>query len=103
MQVKRLNGNGLGLTEHELTSADGYALGSMELEKERLALLSSRDEDGRILLRAPAAYAMDVADPEREWTFYRPQCAELLIDAGALVEPSVWEGVIGTGASGMLQ
>jgi hypothetical protein len=31
---------------------------------------------------------MDVSDPSREQTYYRPQCAELLIDAGSLVEPS---------------
>ena len=66
-------------------------------------LLSWRWEDGRVFLHATTAYAMDVSDPAREEMFYRPQCAELLIDAGALIEPSVWEGVIGTGASGMLQ
>jgi hypothetical protein len=66
-------------------------------------LLSWRREDGRVFLHATTAYANDVFDPAREQTFYRPQCTELLIYAGALIEPSVWEGVIGTGASGMMQ
>jgi hypothetical protein len=74
-----------------------------QLIAEYPGLLSWRHQDGRVFLHATTAYANDVSDPEREQTFYRPQCAELLIDAGALVEPSVWEGVIGTGASGMLQ
>ena len=74
-----------------------------QLITEYPGLLSWRYEGGHVLLHATTAYAMDVSDPAREEMFYRPQCAELLIDAGALVEPSVWEGVIGTGASGMLQ
>ena len=74
-----------------------------QLIAEYPALLSWRDERGEVLLHATTAYAMDVSDPERERTFYRPECAELLIDAGAMVEPSVWERVIGTGASGMLE
>ncbi len=74
-----------------------------QLIAEYPALLSWRREDGRVFLHATTAYANDVSDPAREQTFYRPQCAELLIDSGALIEPSVWEGVIGTGASGMLQ
>jgi hypothetical protein len=67
------------------------------------ALLSWRDEFGGILLHATTAFAMDVSDPNRERQFYRPDCAAVLIDAGAVMEPSVWEGVIGTGATGMLQ
>jgi hypothetical protein len=74
-----------------------------QLVAEYPALLLWRDGRGEVLLHATTAYAMDVSDPERERTFYRPDCAELLIDTGAVVEPSVWERVIGTGASGMLQ
>jgi hypothetical protein len=74
-----------------------------QLISEYPALLSWRNEGGFVLLHATTPYAMDVSDPAREETFYRPQCAELLINAGALVTPSVWECVIGTGASGMLQ
>jgi hypothetical protein len=67
------------------------------------ALLSWRDEWGGVLMHATTAFAMDVSDPNRERQFYRPDCAALLIGAGAVIEPSVWEGVIGTGAAGMLQ
>ena len=67
------------------------------------ALLSWRDEeDHLVLLHAAAAYAIGVSDPETEKTFFRPQCTELLIDAGARVEPSMWERAIQSGALGML-
>ena len=66
-------------------------------------MLSWHDDFGQVLLHATTAFAMDVSDPQREAQFYRPDCAALLIDAGALIEPSVWQGIIGTGASGMLQ
>lgn len=66
-------------------------------------LLSWRDENGRGLLRATLAFANNVTDPAREQMYCRPACAELLIDAGAKVEASIWESVIGTGAAQMLQ
>ena len=67
------------------------------------ALLSCRQEDGCfVLLHATVAYAIDVSDPEREKTYFRPQCTELLIDAGARIEPSMWERVIDAGAAAML-
>jgi hypothetical protein len=74
-----------------------------QLLAEHPALLSWHDDFGRVLLHATTAFAMDVSDPQREAQFYRPDCAALLIDAGAAIEPSVWQGIIGTGASGMLQ
>lgn len=74
-----------------------------QLLAEYPALLSWRDEFDRVLLHATTAFALDVSDPDRERQFYRPECAEILIDAGAAVEPSVWQGVIGTGAAGMLR
>jgi hypothetical protein len=74
-----------------------------QLIAEYPALLSCRQEDGCLaLLHATVPYAMDVSDPEREKTFFRPQCTELLIDAGARVEPSLWERAIQSGALGML-
>jgi hypothetical protein len=102
--LKRL-GKGLEWAAQEA----GNAIHENDLERLRQliadypALLSWHNAEGRVLLYATTAYAMDVSDPGREQTYYRPQCAELLIDAGALVEPSVWKGVIDTGASGMLQ
>jgi hypothetical protein len=45
----------------------------------------------------------DSFDPERERIFTRAACAELLIDAGAVVTPSVCEGLIESRARGLLQ
>jgi len=42
-------------------------------------------------------------DPDREQVFTRAACAELLIDAGAVVTPSVCEGILESRASGLLQ
>jgi hypothetical protein len=38
--------------------------------------------------------ADDVGDPQRERDFTRAACAELLIDAGAVVAPSVCESIL---------
>ncbi len=54
------------------------------------------------LLGAASPYG-DCFDPEKEAIFTRPACAELLIDAGATVAPSVWNGVIDLGARGLLR
>jgi hypothetical protein len=54
------------------------------------------------LLQATTPYAMDVSDPKREAEFCRPDCAAVLIDAGALVTPSVWDILIRCGAAGMM-
>jgi hypothetical protein len=45
---------------------------------------------------------MDVSDPTREAEFCRPACAAVLIDAGALVTPSVWDILIRSAAAGMM-
>src|SRR5689334_18313112 len=65
------------------------------------ALVSWRDGD-ETLLDSTTSYAMDCSVPERERTYTRPVAAEMLIDAGAIVERKTWEHVIRTGASGML-
>jgi hypothetical protein len=61
---------------------------------EHSGLLTWRDEAGHPLLQATTPYAMDVSDPRREAEFCRPDCAAVLIDAGALVTPSVWNILI---------
>jgi len=66
------------------------------------ALISWHDGDGT-LLNATTAWAMDVSDPAREETFYRPSCADLLIDSGAAIEPEWLQRIISTGAAGMLR
>jgi hypothetical protein len=67
------------------------------------ALLSWQGGDGNsgLLGFATGAYG-DAFDPERERWFTREACAELLIDAGAVVTPSVCEGLIYSRARGLL-
>jgi len=74
-----------------------------QLLAEYPALLSWRaDEKGRgVLGMATSAYG-DAGDPDREQWFTRGACAEALIDAGAIVTPSVCEGVLQSRARGML-
>ena len=69
---------------------------------EHRGLLAWRDEEGHPLLQATTPYAMDVSDPAREAEFCRPACAAVLIDAGALVTPSVWDVLIRSAAAGMM-
>ena len=75
-----------------------------QLLAEYPALLSwqGNDSKGGLLGIATGAYG-DAGDPERERWFTRAACAELLIDAGAVVMPSVCEGLIQSRARGLLQ
>jgi hypothetical protein len=75
-----------------------------QLLAEYPALLSWRanDDDGGLLGMATGAYG-DSFDPDREQTFTRAACAELLIDAGAVVTPSVCEALIESRARRLLQ
>lgn len=66
------------------------------------ALLGFRGEDGETLLSAAVSSFGDSGHPEREQAFTRPACAELLIDAGALVDPKLWRDVVTSRADGML-
>jgi hypothetical protein len=78
--------------------------GLKQLLAEYPALLSWHgDADvGGLLGMATDAYG-DAGDPERERWFTRPACAELLIDAGAVVTPSVLDGMLQSRAKGLLQ
>ena len=60
------------------------------------------DEAGGLVGMATGAYA-DAGDPQREQWFTRRACAELLIDAGAMVMPSVCEGLLESRARGLLE
>jgi hypothetical protein len=75
-----------------------------QLLAEYPALLSWRaDEKGRGLLgMATGAYG-DAGDAQREEWFTRGACAELLIDAGAVVAPSVCESILQARARGLLE
>ena len=75
-----------------------------QLLAEYPALLSwqGNDGDGGLLGMATGSYG-DSFDPSSERHFTRPACAELLIDAGAVVTPSVCDGLIESRARGLLQ
>jgi hypothetical protein len=75
-----------------------------QLLDEYPALLSWRGEgdDGGLLGMATASFG-DSGDPERERQFTRTACAELLIDAGAVVRTSVCDGLVASRAKGLLQ
>ena len=78
--------------------------GLKQLLAEYPGLLSwSGDPHGRGLLGfATGAYG-DAFGPEREGWFTRKACAAVLIDAGAVVAPSVLTGVLDSRAVGLLQ
>ena len=74
-----------------------------QLLAEYPALLSwGSDDDGGLLGLATGSYG-DSFDPISEEHFTRAACAELLIDAGAVVMPSVCEGLLRSHAKGLLQ
>jgi hypothetical protein len=75
-----------------------------QLLTEHPALLSWRGEEdeGGLLGMATTAFG-DSGDPEREQWFTRAACAELLIDAGAIVLPSVCDSIAESRAKGLLQ
>jgi hypothetical protein len=74
-----------------------------QLLAEYPALLSWRadDTDGGLLGMATSSYG-DSFDPISEEHFTRAACAELLVDAGAVVMPSVYEGLLKSRARGLL-
>jgi hypothetical protein len=75
-----------------------------QLLAEYPALLSwhSNDFEGGLLGIATGAYG-DAFDTDREQVFTRAACADLLIDAGSVVMPSVCEGLLTSRARGLLQ
>ena len=75
-----------------------------QLIAEHPALLSwhSDEEPGGVLGMATGAYG-DCFDPGREQSFTRAACAEILIDAGAVVRPSVVNGLLDSRARALMQ
>ncbi len=77
--------------------------GLRQLLTEYPGLLSWRaDENDTGLLGMATESFGDSFDPSREQQYTRPACAEVLIDAGAVVLPSVCEGLIASRARGLL-
>ncbi len=60
------------------------------------------DGEGGLLGNAARSFG-DSFDISREQIFTRAECAELLIDAGAVVMPSVSDGILDSRARGLLQ
>ena len=83
---------------------DNDAARLKQLLAEYPALLSWRNSttDGGLLGLATSSYG-DSFDASREQAFTRAACAELLIDAGAAVTPSIVDGLIQSRARGLLQ
>ena len=74
-----------------------------ELLSEFPDLLFWRDpESGEVLLQATTSYANSPGDDQEE-VWNRPECAELLLNAGALVDSRVVLRILQTGARGMLE
>lgn len=104
---KRL-GSGLDLAAAQARRAihDNDLPRLKQLLAEHLGLLSwrssDRDSDGGLLGFATGSYG-DSFDPANEQAFTRAACAELLIDSGAVIAPSVPEGLIASRARGLLE
>jgi hypothetical protein len=103
-EVLKRTGKGLewALSEARRAIQDNDVERLKTLLAEHSGLLAWHDEAGHPLLQATTPYAMDVSDPKREAEFCRPDCAAVLVDAGALVTPSVWDSLIRCAAAGMM-
>jgi hypothetical protein len=105
-EVSRRLGTGLewAVTQARRVIHDNDVERLKQLVAEYPTLLAWRgdDSDGGLLGMATGAYG-DSFDPERERAFTRAACAELLIDAGAVVTPTVCEGILQSRARGLLR
>jgi hypothetical protein len=104
-EVKQRLGRGLewALSQARRRIHDNDTEGLRQLLAEYPALLSWRadENDGGLLGMATGSYG-DSFDPSREQIFTRAACAEFLIDAGAVIAPSVCDGLIASRARGLL-
>jgi len=104
-EVKQRLGSGLewAVSQARRRIHDHDIEGLRQLLVEYPALLSWRadESDGGLLGMATGSYG-DSFDPSREQIYTRAACAELLIDAGAVVAPSVCDGLIASRAKGLL-
>ena len=104
-EVSKRLGNGLewAVTQARRAIHDNEVDRLRQLLAEYPALLSWRgdEKEPSVLEMATGSYG-DSFDPERERNFTRGACAELLIDAGAVVMPAVCEGILESRARGLL-
>jgi hypothetical protein len=103
--VLRLEGKGLewAAAEAERAIHDNSVERLTQLVREYPALISWRGDSGESLLGIAAGSFGDSGDPYREQMFTRLECAEFLLDAGAIANPAIWEDAIRARAKGVLQ
>ncbi len=103
--VRKRVGNDLewGLAEAHRAIHNNDVVVLKRLLAEHPALLSWRgDEQHQSLMEMASGAYGDAFGPEREHWFTRGTCAEVLIDAGAIVLPRVPEGILQSRAVGLL-
>jgi hypothetical protein len=104
-EVKQRLGRGLewAVSEARRIIHDNDTENLRQLLADYPALLSWKadENDGGLLGMATESYG-DSGDPAREKVFTRAACAEVLIDAGTIVAPSVSDGLINSRAKGLI-
>jgi hypothetical protein len=104
-EVKQRLGRGLewAVSEARRIIHDNDVEGLRQLLVDYPALLSWKadENDGGLLALATGSYG-DSGDAFREEHFTRLACAELLLDAGAVVAPCVSDGIIASRARGLI-
>src|SRR5689334_14846737 len=104
-EVKQRLGRGLewAVSEARRIIHDNDVDGLRQLLSEYPALLSwkANENDGGLLGMATGSFG-DSGDAFREEHFTRKACAELLLDAGAVVAPNVCESLIRSRAKGLI-
>jgi len=105
-EVKQRLGRGLewAVSQARRRIHDNDIEGLRQLLADYPALLSWRanENDGGLLGMATESFG-DSFDPVREQNYTRAACAELLIDAGAIVAPSLCEDLIRSRARGLIE
>jgi hypothetical protein len=104
-EVEQGLGRGLerAVSEARRIIHDNDTEGLRQLIAEYPALLSWKgdENDGGLLGMATGSYG-DSSNPIAEEHFTRPACAEILLDAGAVVAPPVCDGLIRSRAKGLI-
>jgi Ankyrin repeats (3 copies) len=104
-EVQQRLGKGLdwAVSQAQRLIHDNDVEGLRQLLTDYPSLLSWRadDKDGGLLQMATESYG-DAGDANREQVFTRAACAELLLDAGAVVTPTVLDGLIFARTRGLL-
>src|SRR5215813_5045954 len=104
-EVKQRLGRGLEWAVSEarriIHDNDVESLRQLLAEYPALLLWKADENDGGLLALATGSYG-DSGDAFREEHFTRLACAELLLDAGAVVTPSVCDGLIKSRAKGLI-